>query len=427
VRRILRAIVVLGLLADPAAASAIPPCRVEARVEPTAAYLGQQVVYRLTILRRGDVAAVRWIEPLSFPSFRVEWLPGRAPDPAISGIGDHYLVFEERRALFPALEGDLVVPAARLLCRVESSGVARDVEVPVPAVGIRVLPLPEAGRPEGFDGLVGPVDLHSTISPSELALGGSVVLSVTLRGRGNVWVARPPLDPEAQLEDVDAFARRPGLVWDRGRELVAQRSFGFDLVPRRTGRLEIPALRVPYFDPATGEYAMAETPALRVEVGPRTPPVSHPAVPVPTRPARSPPRGGALRWAFWAAGGLALAVGLWVALRRRRAGQRLAGAELALREAERAWRAGDRAGAWRAWSRALREVLETTVPGLDGLGAGEIASRAEGAGREAAELLDALERARFAEPSGGRGPDADPARVRALVGVLARSRPTDPG
>jgi hypothetical protein len=424
VRRILRTIAVLGLLADPAAASSVPPCRVEARAEPTAAYLGQQVVYRLTILRRGDVAAVRWIEPLSFPSFRVEWLPGRAPDPAISGIGDHYLVFEERRALFPALEGDLVVPPARLLCRVESSGVARDVDVPVPEVRIRVLPLPETGRPEGFDGLVGPVDLHSTVSNSELALGGSVVLSVTLRGPGNVWVARPPLDPGAQLDDVDAFERRPGLVWDRGPQLVAQRSFGFDLVPRRTGRLEIPALRVPYFDPATRDYAVAEAPALRVEVGPRTASAPRPAAPA--RPARPLPRGNRDGWGVWAAGGLALAAGLWLALGRRRPGH-LAGPERALREAEQAWRAGDRAGAWRAWSRALREVLETTVPGTDGLGAGEIASRAEGAGREAAELLGALERARFAEPVGGSAPDADPARVRALVGALSRSRPANHG
>src|SRR5690606_26023523 len=93
---------------------AAPACLAETTLDPPRAVVGQQVLYRVRILRREGAAGLRWMQPLSFPSFRAEWLPGRSPDPRIAGIGAGRIVFEERRALFPARAGTLAIPPAAL-------------------------------------------------------------------------------------------------------------------------------------------------------------------------------------------------------------------------------------------------------------------------------------------------------------------------
>src|SRR4030095_13535060 len=100
-----------------AAAPAAPPGATEVEVEPRTAFVGQQVVYRLCILRKSEVTSVRFADELAFPSFRVEWLAGQKPDRKSDDVGEHALVVEERRALFPARAGALAIPAARLECR----------------------------------------------------------------------------------------------------------------------------------------------------------------------------------------------------------------------------------------------------------------------------------------------------------------------
>ena len=109
------ALVAVSLLLG-ASSGAEPLCRARVLLEPDDAVVGQQIVYRLQILRQLEVESVRFTRDLGFPSFRTEWLPGQSPDPAIADVGDHALIFEERRALFPVRAGELEIPAARLAC-----------------------------------------------------------------------------------------------------------------------------------------------------------------------------------------------------------------------------------------------------------------------------------------------------------------------
>ncbi len=253
----------LGLGLAAAAGAADPePCRATALLEPAEAFVGEQVLYRLTILTRDDVAELDWLEPPSFPGFRAERLPG-SPQPARAGSDPRYRVREEHRALFAERPGEHALQVAGLRCRLRdgSQAVAR-----VPDVRLRVRDLPLAGRPDGFAGLVGPLALQVEAAPRELSLGGSVRVEILLQGHGNLWDAPEPLVEVAVPGGAELFRERPQLTLEKGPRLLVRRRFAYDLVPRAPGLLTLPPVRIDYFDPETGGYAQASAPGIELRV-----------------------------------------------------------------------------------------------------------------------------------------------------------------
>ncbi len=410
---------VAGSLLVAGSSGAEPLCRARVLVEPDSAVVGQQIVYRLQILRQLEVDSVRFTRDLGFPSFRTEWLPSQSPDPAIADVGDHALIFEERRALFPVRAGELEIPAARLAC----VSAAQTLAVEVPAAIVRVRELPDAGRPAGFGGVVGPVALQAHISSERVALGQSLALTVTVRGAANAWDAAAPFDPARDLPGVDVYAHPPETEREAGRRLEVRRSFSYELVPRAAGAFAIPALRVPYFDPERERYEIAEAPALRFAVEPAAPVATSAGTPV-ARANASPTPSDAVRGIVRLGAVLGIAVALlaaiaWfaVAKLRGRRGAAMRAAEPLLAEATAASARGDHAATARALAAALRAALEVHVPGASALAAGEIAARDETSLRAVAEAMGDLDRARFAAAA-SRTRSLDVEQVRALIASL---------
>ena len=109
-----------------AATDSASVCRASARSLPAEAYPGQQIVWRLEILRRADVMNLEWLEPPAFPGFRVEWLPGQPERDAVTQDGVNWLARVEERALFAERPGELVIAPKGLRCSV-AGGIECDV------------------------------------------------------------------------------------------------------------------------------------------------------------------------------------------------------------------------------------------------------------------------------------------------------------
>jgi hypothetical protein len=397
------------LLAAPTASGepgeAAPACFARAQVVPAQGFPGQQLVWRLEILRREDTTQVEWLEPPTFPGFRAEWLPGQ---PELGGVrlaGAEYVARVEERALFPERAGELEIAGARLRC-VAFSGEA--LETSSAATSMRILELPEAGRPPDFSGLVGALSIEVSARPDELALGGSTRLEVSLRGSGNLWDARDPLAGAPGLEGIELFPSRPRLELEPGVELAVRRIFAYDAVPSREGRLVIPALRIPWFDPEQRSYRFATSPELALEVAPRAPEPGAARAPRPER-ERAPAGPNALP--LWALGALAAAGGLVWALRKRSSGDRCA-----VILAELSGVAGDEPA---RLARALRLSLEPRISRARSAPVEELSAPAgaEPAVAHALALLAQVERSRF-------DPQAPPvARERVTEAIQALGDP----
>jgi len=400
-----------GASGEPAAEGAAPACLARAQVVPPEGFPGQQLVWRLEILRRPHTTGVDWLEPPSFPGFRAEWLPGQ---PELGGVtlgGVEYIARVEERALFPERSGELVIAGAGLRCTV-SSGPPLDASVG--STHVRVMALPEQGRPPGYSGLVGALAVEVAARPSQLALGRSTRLEVTLRGGANLWDARDPLAGAPGLEGVELFPARPRLELEPGMQLVVRRKFVYDAVPSREGRLVIPALRVPYFDPEQRRYQFATSAALVLEVGPRALARSAARAPKPEANPRATSRANP----YWALLALAGAGGLLAWVRRRRARRARGAAILA--------QLGAPGGADEAprLARALRLALEPSLSGARSAPVEELVASpgAEPAVGRALALLAQVERSRF-DPHAPPVPRAEVTlAIQALVESPASAR-----
>jgi len=414
-----------------------PPCLASVEVAPSRAVVGQQVIYIARVLRRPDVGTVSWVQGLSFPSFRAEWLPGLSGHTRLRKQGTSYLVYEERRALFPLRPGRLEIPVASLSCALytPAGGERSSVAFEVPGSAVDVDEPPQAGRPPSWSGLVGPVEVSLTAEPSAVVLGDTLRINVTLAGDGNLWVAPVPFGqaPFERSEVAELFARAPELAFDPGERLHLRRVFAFELVPRQPGRLLIPSYELSFFDPTLQRFAVSKTEPLVIPVeaqgqGDTRAFGSDRKSPEAARTTASvEPGDGASPFAL---GGLALALasGAAFALRRRRAGARTPDSlGDALRAADRARHEGDPDAERHALMRAVRVGLEHAVlaqgessaarPAAGALSANELAERAQGdpALATAAEILLAEERARFANSR--EFPAAD--RLRAAAHTLS--------
>jgi len=320
-----------------------PKLFLRAELAPQTASVGQQVLYTLYLYTQADVSAV---SPQTIPTFAGFWsrdvaLPQHPQAEMMTVDGERYgRVALLRKALFPLRSGRLTIDAAKvsLAVRVPQSGPfglvpeVAEVQRAANPLTLDVAPLPPA--PAGFTGLVGPLQVESRIDPGEIRAGEAATLKLTFAGRGNLQSLGDP--PPPQLDGVRVFPPQRGSSEDVQADGVeSRRTWSYVLVPERPGSWALPPIEVPYFDPATHAYAVAQGPAVDLTALPAAsaaapiPPTPAPAAIASQPPASSSPAPGSSASAAAAsratltavaagAGTLALlGLGVGFALRRR--------------------------------------------------------------------------------------------------------------
>ncbi len=425
----------------PAHADAPPePCRISVEADPSEAVVGQQIIYRVRIVRRDDVARMDWIHPPTFPDFRAEWLPGQPERESFSLGQSRFVVRQEERAIFPMRAGLLEIPGARLLCQVAEAGTGqrqRSVENPdgivdVPALRVPVKPLPERGRPPAFSGVIGALRVTTLAEPSRIALGESVRVSVLVRGAANLWNLDPPFGADADFGSAEIFRRPPALEVEAGDRLQVRRIFHFAVIPHEPGTLVIPRVEIPFYDPSRGAYALARAAPVPIEVVPG---------PAKTRTRRAGAQGTAVaeqadrergRWLVMALGALATAVTLGAAVvgwrSRKPSWGRWRHVERSRVRADAARSAGDSRAEATALCAALRGALSIVAPDLDERDASTLRQPREPGVDDpdlanAAAQLGKLDRVRFSDESAGVPRD----EVAELLARLRRRSSFKPG
>jgi hypothetical protein len=133
----------------------------------------------------------------------------------------------------------------------------RKIPLSSPARTIRVLPLPEAGRPADFSGAIGAFSVAATATPKQAALGDPVTLTITVSGEGNFdRVTIPAMTSDADWKAYAAstkFEPRDALG-HAGRKVSEQA-----IVPLNPALTEVPARPFSFFDPESRRYVRIAT------------------------------------------------------------------------------------------------------------------------------------------------------------------------
>ena len=131
---------------------------------------------------------------------------------------------------------------------------------------LQVEPLPAAGRPDRFSGLVGSFEVAAAAAPTNPKVGDPISLQVTVRGSGDLaGLAEVDLTRLDQAGDFRVGAQRversPGRFPSRAVFRATIRAL-HDSVSA------VPPVRLSYFDPQRGAYAEASSAPIALDVQP---------------------------------------------------------------------------------------------------------------------------------------------------------------
>lgn len=252
---------------------------VRAAISTRRAYVGEQITIAYSLASRAALVNVRYGQLPTYSGFWAEEL-----------FGAEELHFEEqvindrrydvaplkRIALFPTAAGEFTLDPLEMLCDVhirtgdsfwDIFGRTETFTIRSSPITVQVDPLPSEGVPPGFDGSVGRFAITATADRLEAKVGEAVNLEVKVSGRGNIKTLKvPELPPIIGLEEYEPE------VEETSREvsgmLQGAKSYHYVLVPKREGSIEIAPLSFAYFDPEAGEYRVAATDPIALEVEP---------------------------------------------------------------------------------------------------------------------------------------------------------------
>jgi hypothetical protein len=259
---------------------------VSARASKNQGFVNEAVIVTYKIYTRVDVSQCG--SP-SLPDNSGFWVEDLLGDQAGSQTttelvnGQRYTVATiNKAALFPTTAGEKTIEPLEIECAVRLRPTRRSVfddffsdpfgrtvryRLKSDPIRIKVLPLPEEGKPADFSGAVGSFSLEGSLDKTTVRVNDVASLKLTLQGSGNIrTLPTPDIEVSPGLETYDpevsenVRATADGVLGSRTSEWV--------VVPREPGRQTIKPVRLPYFDPQERAYKIALVDEIALDVEP---------------------------------------------------------------------------------------------------------------------------------------------------------------
>ena len=254
-------------------------------VGKTRVYQNEPIEVSYRLFTRVNVTSFTLVDLGESEGFWVEEVPGPQNPEVEQRVrgGQPYTTAVVRRVvLFPAGSGTKTIEPLSVEVSVQVRRQARSIfddffgggslfgsQVPAVIVSnpveVEVLPLPVAGRPQSFTGLVGRLNVSASIDRSSVETNDAVTLELIVEGEGNLrGLAAPIIDFPG---DFEVFPPEVTETIDRaGSRIRGSRAYTYVLIPRSPGEKSIPPVEMSYFDAESGLYATSASEPLRLEV-----------------------------------------------------------------------------------------------------------------------------------------------------------------
>jgi len=252
----------------------------EASFDPPTIVPGQptKLIYRLSILHSVRPLDVSFGPPGDAVKLSTE--PQQTTGTGIDDQGREWQVYTLTWNVTFTSPGEHVVDGEQQVAVEEDFFDQHRETVPVRPARLLVATIPDAGRPDDFTGVIGPLTLTAALAHQQITSDQGTVLSLTVSGPQAAQMHQPHWTAPAGLR---AYPLDP--VDEPGK-----RTFRWDLTPGTSGDYTIPSFNIPFFLPDSRTFTRATTSPLRLSVlpGTRVIPTAAPAAPGAATPAESP-------------------------------------------------------------------------------------------------------------------------------------------
>jgi len=240
-------------------------------------YLGEKVVLTYELYSRYSIENLGFTDYTSIDGVVAKEISAdqlKAEYVYLDGV--RYAKYEVMQLIIdPIRAGTVTIPAFNLQVNVIVDGFGgalgglfsrtRPMYLQTQAQELKVQPLPAAGRPKDFSGIVGELQLEGNYTKQEVQFGDPLSLLVTASGSCN-------LDSLKKLfpGSIPGFAvyetQKHSTETVQNNQYYAEKQFEVILVPQQTGLIEVVPVSISYFNPRTGQYEYAEIPGTTIQV-----------------------------------------------------------------------------------------------------------------------------------------------------------------
>ena len=242
-------------------------------------FLGQQVTVTFVLYNRTSLANVQYGQVPTFTGFWAEKIYDAERlnfQQQVIGNKRYEVAVLKKLALFPTTIGEIKVEPMELVCDVQVRGGdffdsfwgrTKRVKIASKAITITVKPLPQEGKPQGFQGAVGRFAFKARVDHGQVKAGEPLELTLEIRGEGNLKTVSPPELPA--LENFTSF--EPEIreeISSSGDKISGTKTYQYVLIPKEPGEYSIGAFNFSYFDPVEQSYRSASTESMAIKVLP---------------------------------------------------------------------------------------------------------------------------------------------------------------
>ena len=270
-----------------------PFIRVE--LDKDTAYIGEQITVTYQLFTRTDLS----IESVDLPEFIGFWIenlysPRQINMREVSLNGVRYKKAKLYTvALFPTKTGDIPLPPYTINSKVYvekkkskrrdpffdvfdsfSSRQAIRKVIQSEIKTITVIPYPD-GKSADFTGAVGNYTVKSFVDVQKVKTNEAITFNIEVKGTGNLSLFSLPelvfpksLEVFPPVSEIDKDSFRDKITGTLRWEYV--------VIPRQTGRFNLPRVELPYFDPKTTKWKRAKSHSIQISVSPGSVPMGSP-------------------------------------------------------------------------------------------------------------------------------------------------------
>ena len=234
-----------------------------AEINKNSAYVGEEIIYTLYMLRQVSIRANISYSLPEFESMVTEELQRKENTFRKVINGTRYYIQEiDKRSLFAYESGNLRIPPAEASMQV--SVFYDPYTLQSNALNIDIVPLPQNNIPASFEGLVGDFSLEFTPPEATAIQNKPLALKFVVKGNGNLKQLTT-----LQFDETEHFKIYQSSTEDfieAKDNISGEKHFEFIVVPKESGIHNLPRFYVSYFSPAEKTYKTLSSDSLAMDV-----------------------------------------------------------------------------------------------------------------------------------------------------------------